>query len=111
MRPVRPFQPVRLLARQRDDRVVARELVAVDQVVPRARRVEEPDRNLARRRAVVAQDRAQRDDARAARDQQQRAAERLLPDEVAADRAAQLELVPGTSVSVRYGDTSPSSSR
>ena len=42
------------------------------------------------------QHRAERHDARAAGEEEQRAAGRGLPDEVAADRAAQLELVAGT---------------
>jgi hypothetical protein len=42
---------------------------------------------------VVAEHGAQRNDARAARDEEQRAAERRAPDEVAADRAAQFEIV------------------
>jgi hypothetical protein len=44
---------------------------------------------------VVAEHRPQRDHAGSAADEQERPPERLLPNEVAADRAAQLELVAG----------------
>ena len=44
---------------------------------------------------MVAEDRSQRHDARAASDEEERAAECGLPDEVAADRPAELELVAG----------------
>ena len=98
-RPVRPFHPCGCSRVNVIVVLVVRELVAVDQVAPRARRVQEPDRDLARGRAVVAEHRPQRDDAGAARDEEERAAERLPPDEVAADRAAQLELVPGLEAS------------
>ena len=43
----------------------------------------------------MAQHRHQRHDPRAAADEQQRPARRRVPDEVAADRAAQLELIAG----------------
>ena len=46
--------------------------------------------------AVMTEHRAQRHDARASADEEQRAAERLLPHEVAADGTAKLELVAGT---------------
>ena len=64
------------------------ELVAVDHVVERAGRVQQPHGHLALRsrgrwRSIA----AQRHDARAAGDEQQWPAERLFPDEVAADRA------------------------
>src|SRR5207302_8966227 len=84
----------RLFVRQRDDRVVAVELRAVDEVGARARRIEEPRRDLARDRVVVAQDRAQWHDPRSAGNKEERPAERLPPNEVAADPAAQFELVP-----------------
>ena len=61
----------------------------------RAPRGEQPHLGVAAAGGAVAQDRHQRDDSRAAADEQQRAAGRGVPDEVAADRAAQLELVAG----------------
>ena len=61
----------------------------------RAPRGEQPHRGIAAARDAMAQHRHQRHDPRAAADQQQRAARRRVPDEVAADRAAQLELVAG----------------
>ena len=67
----------------------ALELLAVDDVLPRARGVEEPDR---RRAGRGADHRHQRHDARTAADQEQRPPV-VLPDEVAADRPAHLELV------------------
>src|SRR4051812_12438773 len=85
--------PLRVLARQRDRRVEAVQFLPVDEVVPRARRVQQPRGNAASTRAVVAEHRPKWDDARAAAYQEERAAKRLLPDEVASDRAAQLELV------------------
>ena len=50
-------------------------------------------RHVAAGRRAVAEHRHQRHDARAAADEEQRPARRRLPDEVAADRAAELELV------------------
>ena len=47
--------------------------------------------------------RHQRHDPRAAREQEERPAERLFPDEVAADRPAQLELVPGPQLADEIG--------
>ena len=61
----------------------------------RAPRGEQPDLGIAAGRDAMAQHRHQRHDPRAAPDEQQRAARGRLPDEVAADRAAQLELVAG----------------
>src|SRR5439155_9799250 len=66
-----------------------------DDVCERARGVEDAQGKRASDGEVVAEHRAERDDARAAADEEDRTAELLLPDEVAADRAAQLELVAG----------------
>src|SRR6266516_2985309 len=74
----------------------AHQLVTVDDLLERAGRVEQAHRDDALDGVVVTQHRTQRHDARAARDEQERAPERLLPDEVAADRPSQLELVTGT---------------
>ena len=69
------------------------ELFAVDDVLERARGVEEPRRNGAALGCPEADHRHQRRDPRAARDEEQRPAGGRLPDEVAADRPAQLEPV------------------
>src|SRR5581483_6179506 len=80
-----PAPSVRLLAGEREadvDHVVGadpHQLLAVDDVRERARRVEQPHRHSAFDRLVVAQDRAERHHAGAAADEQERAAERLLP--------------------------------
>ena len=71
------------------------ELLAVDDVVQRPRRVEQPKARRTRGRPVVAEDGSQRNDARTASDEEERAAECGLPDEVAADRPAELQLVTG----------------
>src|SRR5713101_5153990 len=60
---------LRLFVCQRDDRVVVRELVAVDQVATCARGVEESHGDLTRSCPVVSQDCRQRHDARPARNQ------------------------------------------
>ena len=73
----------------------AEQLLAVDRVVQRARGVEDARCDRPVRRDPVAQHRSQRDDARAAGDQLQRPGQRRLPDEVAPDRPAQLELIAG----------------
>ncbi len=91
----------RLRASQRVDDLDARilgqalELILVDHVLPGTRRVEKPCRHVAPGRRTVAEHRHQGDDARAAPDQQKRAARRGLPDEVPADRTADLESVAG----------------
>src|SRR5919106_3092281 len=93
---------LRLLAREREadvDHVVCRDcrqLVAVDDLWERARRVQQPHRKRAFDRPAVTQDRAERHDSGAAGEEQKRSAERGLPDEVATDGAAQLQLVPDT---------------
>ena len=61
----------------------------------RARGVEEARCDRPVRRDPLAQHRSQRDDARAAGDQLERPGQRCLPDEVAPDRPAQLELIAG----------------
>ena len=83
---------VALLARQRQDDVVAErlELAAVDHVVERSRRVDQPRGNVRRPRS---EHRPQRHDARAAADEQQRPAFGRIPREPAADRPAHLERV------------------
>ena len=108
---------VRLRARQRVDDlepVTARalELVPVDHVLPRARRVQQPHRRVAPDRGPVAQHRHQRDDARAAGDEQERAAVGRRPRRTSrrSGRASRTGRRARAS-SARYGDTSPSSSR
>ena len=91
----------RRLARERpvdrERRVLAqaRELLAVEDVVPARGPREQPRLDRAALGGAVAQHRHQRDEPRAAGDQQQRPAVRDAPGEVPADRAAQLELVAG----------------
>src|ERR1043166_967023 len=70
------------------------QLVAIREIVPGARRVDEERRRVGRRRGAMAQHRDQWDDAGAARDQQQRAAILGSPHEMAADGAAYLERTP-----------------
>jgi hypothetical protein len=60
------------------------QLVSVDDIWERTRRVEDAQRDGAADCNMVAQHRAQRHDARAAADEEQRTAELFLPDEVAA---------------------------
>ena len=82
-------------------RCEAGELVPVDHVVPFARRVQQPHRKLEPDNCVcrsecavaMAQHRHQGYDARAATDEEERSTRRNIPNEVAADRAAKLELV------------------
>ena len=75
-------------------RAVAEQLLAVDHLAERARRVQQPHRDVARRPAAQWRSIERSGTTpEPPRDQHQRPAERLLPDEVAADRAAQLELV------------------
>ena len=99
MRPRRPLHDRGRRARERVHDLDAVELPEplelgrVDDVLGRAPRGEQPHLGVAAARDAVAQHRHQRDDARAAADEQQRAAGRGIPGEVAADRAAQLELV------------------
>ena len=87
----------RLRARQRleDLEPVGRlvELGAVDDVLVAARRVEESRRRPASGPRPVPDHRHQRHDARAARDEQDRRLARAVPDEVAANRAADLEAI------------------
>ena len=84
-----------LLSRQGDGGVEASQLPRVDQVGLRSCGVEKASRQVAADRAVVAEHRPQRNHARAAADEEERPTERLLPDEVAADGATQLEVVSG----------------
>ncbi len=76
-------------------RVEPRQLLAVDEIVRRPRRVEQPHGDGAADGTVVTEHRAQRHDARASADEEQRAAVGVLPHEVAPDRAAKLDLVAG----------------
>ena len=69
------------------------QLITVDHVLDRARRVEEPSGHRAPDGHTMAEHRHQRDDARAAGDEQEGPAVGLLPDEVAAYGPAQLEAV------------------
>jgi hypothetical protein len=69
------------------------ELVAVDDVFPTAGGEEQARVDVAAGGGAGADQRHQRRDARASGDEQQRPALRRLPDEVAADRAAELDPV------------------
>ena len=71
------------------------QLVAIDHIAQRAGRVQQPHRGGAAACAMVAEHRPEGRHARPACDKEQRAAAGRLPDEVAADRAAQLQLVAG----------------
>src|SRR3954449_5766295 len=70
-----------------------RQLVAIEDLIDRARGQDQSCVDRARLRRTVAQHRHQRHEPRSARYQQQRAAIRGAPDEITADRTAQLELV------------------
>src|SRR5580692_9673387 len=72
---------------------VGGKLVAVDEISAGAGRVQQPDRDIAAGAFALAQDGPQRDNARAAANEHERAAVTLLPHEVAADRAAQFQLI------------------
>ncbi len=92
--PAEPGPARRAGARQRvpDARVRERvELGPEEDVLLRSRRQQQPRVERAAPFTLVAQHRRQRDDARAAADEQQRPAVLDLPGEVAADRAAQLD--------------------
>src|SRR5918992_4347831 len=81
------------------DRAACRDghqLVTVDDLWERARRVQQPHRHRAFDRPVVTQDRPERYDAGAAGEELKWSAQRGLPDEVATDGAAQLQVVPDT---------------
>src|SRR6266508_660014 len=69
------------------------ELVAVDHVLERARRVEQAGRDDGSGGRSVPEHGDQRDDARPAPDEEEGAALLRLPHEIPADRAAQLQLV------------------
>jgi hypothetical protein len=84
-----------VLSRQGDGGLEVRQLPRVDQVGLRSRGVEKAGGQVASDRAVVAEHRPQRNHARAAADEEERPTERLLPHEVAADGATQLEVVSG----------------
>ena len=73
--------------------VQVEQLVAEGHVVPAARRQQQCRRHVGGRRPAVPEHRHERDHARAGADQQQRPAVRDGPDEVAAQRPAQLDLV------------------
>jgi hypothetical protein len=83
------------LSMRRSRPVQRGELVSVEQVVHAAARHEQPRVGRVVAVGAMAQHRHQRHQARAAGDQQQRAALLDAPGEMAADRAAQLELVAG----------------
>src|SRR3954468_20483970 len=73
--------------------VHAHELVAEDDVVPRARRVDEERWNIARRLLAFARHRHQRRDTGTAANQQQRTTIACAPDEVSAERSSYFERV------------------
>src|SRR4051812_25064932 len=69
------------------------ELVAIQGVVERAGRNEQPRLDFARARSTMTEHRHQRNETRSAADQEQRTVVVGSPREVAADRSTQLELV------------------
>src|SRR5918995_7124806 len=75
------------------------QLIPIDDVAPRPRRVDEPGPHRATRTLAVPQHRHQRDDAGSTADEQERSALRGLPYEVAADGATELELVAAAQLS------------
>src|SRR6478609_236891 len=90
--------PRRLSVRQDVDNakpasVQAVELLAVDDVVPAARREQQSRLRIAFGGRAESDHRHERCDARSARDEQERTALRGLPNEVAADRPAKLDLI------------------
>jgi hypothetical protein len=78
-------------------------LFSVDDLGERPRGVEQPRRDRAVCRNTVTQHRAEWDDAGAAREQEERATEHCLPDEVAAERTAQLQRVAGAELGDEVG--------
>src|SRR5919108_5922635 len=102
--PREPHPPGRPRARQRVENLESvpllgesRELLAVDDVLERRRRVQQARRHLGAGCRSVPDHGHERHNARAARDEEKRLGRvRRLPDEVAADRSADLEAVART---------------
>src|SRR4029077_21249827 len=96
-----PRPPCRRLARERVDDLDTVEIVEtlelgrVDDVGRATPRRQEPNLGIAAAGCAMAQHRHQRNDARAASDEQPPPGGARFPHEIAADRAAQLELIAG----------------
>jgi hypothetical protein len=92
-------------------RIEREQLIAEDHILESPRREQQQCPYVRHHRRPVAQHRHQRHDARAAAKQQQRTTVVDVPNEMPANRTAQLDCIANSATSWKKGETSPSSSR